>query len=79
MADITMDLQDFNSLMAVFAQGSRPREAMDLYNAGRAKAGQPTSNAPDNVVVSPTGYDQTDSTSVQATVDNVLTAIEAAV
>ncbi|MFJ9996087.1 hypothetical protein [Streptomyces werraensis] len=78
MANITMDLQDFNSLMAVFAQGSRPREAMDLYNAGRTKAGQPTSNGPDNVVVSPTGYDQADGTSAQVTVTNILTAIEAA-
>ncbi|MEQ8143554.1 hypothetical protein [Streptomyces sp. OP7] len=78
MASITLDLQDVTALMAMFAQGSRPTEAMTLYNAARTKAGKPTASGPDNVVVSPTGYDQAENTSEGTTVANVLAAIQAA-
>ncbi|AXL88704.1 hypothetical protein C4J65_10475 [Streptomyces sp. CB09001] len=53
MATISMDLQDFNSLMAL---GTARRRAvfLDLYNSGRTKAGVSTASGPDSVVVAPT-------------------------
>lgn len=52
MASITMDLQDFNSLMAM---GTTRRRALylDLYNTGRTKAGASTAASVDGVVLTP--------------------------
>ncbi|MCM1946394.1 hypothetical protein NC315_13545 [Streptomyces sp. G2] len=52
MASITMDLKDFNSLMAL-GTSSRGRLFLDLYNTGRTKAGESTSTGADSVVVAP--------------------------
>ncbi|MEU3880761.1 hypothetical protein ACFV10_10410 [Streptomyces cyaneofuscatus] len=53
MANITMDLQDFNSLMAL---GAARRRAvfLDLYNTGRVKAGAPVATGADSVILTPT-------------------------
>lgn len=53
MADITMDLQDFNSLMAM---GTARRRAvfLDLYNTGRTKLSASTASGPDSVILTPT-------------------------
>lgn len=53
MANITMDLQDFNSLMAL-GTSSRAALFLDLYNTGRTKAGASTASGPDSVVIAPT-------------------------
>ncbi|AWW38775.1 hypothetical protein [Streptomyces cadmiisoli] len=53
MANITMNLQDFNSLMAL---GTQRRRAvfLDLYNQGRAKLSASTATGPESVVLNPT-------------------------
>lgn len=73
MANITMDLQDFNSLMAM---GTVRRRSvfLDLYNTGRVKAGASTASDVGSVVVAPSNP--------SATVDpvnTVITRIKAAI
>ncbi|MFI6061196.1 hypothetical protein [Streptomyces sp. NPDC051286] len=53
MANITMDLQDFNSLMAL---GTTSRRALflDLYNTGRTKLSASTATGRASVIVAPT-------------------------
>ncbi|MEU9705094.1 hypothetical protein [Streptomyces sp. NPDC047981] len=73
MATISMDLQDFNSLMAM---GTVRRRAvfLDLYNTGRTKAGASTASGPDSVIVSPS------SPSATAQPENtVVTRVKAAI
>ncbi|AIV36417.1 hypothetical protein [Streptomyces sp. CCM_MD2014] len=79
MANITMDLDDFNSLMAMGARASCRGDYRNIYNAGRVKAGQPTASGPESVTVSPTNYDQKVDTVEGTTIARVLAAIEAAV
>ncbi|MGW7169682.1 hypothetical protein ACWGH3_31295 [Streptomyces sp. NPDC054884] len=53
MATISMDLQDFNSLMAL---GTARRAAvfLDLYNTGRTKLSASTATGRDSVILTPT-------------------------
>lgn len=72
MANITMDLQDFNSLMAL---GTSSRRAMflDLYNTGRTKAGAATSSSSGSVSLTPTNPGTNDPT------NTVITRVKAAI
>ncbi|MEU2114843.1 hypothetical protein ABZ567_04125 [Streptomyces sp. NPDC016459] len=76
MASITMDLQDFNSLMGL---GTARRRAMflDLYNTGRAKAGQSTASGVESVAVTPSSPSATIDP-IQQVVARAKTAIAAA-
>ncbi|WP_405860148.1 hypothetical protein OG407_20940 [Streptomyces sp. NBC_01515] len=53
MATVSIDLQDLNSLLGL---GLQRRRALfqDLYNTGRAKAGQPAVNDVGSVILTPT-------------------------
>ncbi|MGW0750275.1 hypothetical protein [Streptomyces sp. NPDC002587] len=75
MANITMDLQDFNSLMAL---GTQRRRALylDLYNTGRTKAGASTATGPDGVILTPTTPGTSDL--ANTTITRVKAAIAAA-
>ncbi|MFD9616672.1 hypothetical protein ACFWB2_05175 [Streptomyces virginiae] len=72
MASITMDLQDFNSLMAL---GTSSRRAMflDLYNSGRTKASQSTATSSASVVLTPTNLGTNDPA------NTVVTRVKAAI
>lgn len=59
MASITMDLDDFNSLMGLGVQ-SRRALFLDLYNTGRTKASATTATGPDGVILTPTSLGATD-------------------
>ncbi|MET8947631.1 hypothetical protein ACFXDO_26370 [Streptomyces nigra] len=66
MANITMNLQDFNSLMAL---GTARRRAvfLDLYNTGRTKLSASTATGPDSVVLDPTSPGTNDPAGVVVT------------
>ncbi|MGW1398469.1 hypothetical protein ACWCRF_07255 [Streptomyces sp. NPDC002405] len=55
MAKPPLDLDDFNSLMAMGVMGHNPW--LELYNLGRTKAGKSTASGPSDVILSPTSYD----------------------
>ncbi|MFF9979863.1 hypothetical protein [Streptomyces erythrochromogenes] len=73
MASITMDLQDFNSLMAL---GTARRAALflDLYNTGRTKASASTATGRDGVVLTPSSPSATAALEPQ-----VVTRVKAAI
>lgn len=72
MANITMDLQDFNALMAL-GTSSRGALFLDLYNSGRTKVGASTASGPDSVVVAPTSVGTNDPA------NTVVTRVKAAI
>jgi hypothetical protein len=75
MANVTMDLQDFNSLMAL---GTARRAAvfLDLYNTGRTKLSASTASGRDSVILTPTTPGTADLANTVVT--RVKTAIAAA-
>ncbi|GAA0671511.1 hypothetical protein GCM10009535_59030 [Streptomyces thermocarboxydovorans] len=77
MATISMDLQDFNSLMAL---GTARRRAvfLDLYNTGRTKLSASTASGPDSVILTPTSYDADTDTVENTVVTRVKSAISSA-
>ncbi|MFD0225176.1 hypothetical protein ACWGPD_11190 [Streptomyces hirsutus] len=74
---VTMDLEDFTSLVGLGAIASRRGMYLELYNLGRTKAGKFTSGGSDNVVISASNFDDRVDTTNQV-IARAKAAIEAA-